>query len=169
MPASDQRIQSDRYHLIPRVLIFITCERHVLLLKGAPTKRIWANMYNGIGGHVERDEDIFTSVAREIREETGLAVDHITLRGVVNVDAGDTVGVLVFVFSAEYVSGEPVPSEEGTLEWVRRDRLPSLPLVEDLPALIPRILDTAPDAAPFFARTSYNSEDKLVIRFSDPG
>ena len=172
MPEKDQGVEvslsRNRYMAIPRTLCFITRGRdEVLLLRGAPAKRIWANRYNGIGGHLERDEDILTSVAREVREETGLAVKNIALRGVVNVDAGDAVGVLIFVFSAEYASGEPVSSDEGTLEWVARDRLDSLELVEDLPAIIPRILDAARNAPPFFARTHYASDDRLVIEFAE--
>jgi len=136
-------------------------------LRGAPDKRIWANKYNGIGGHVERDEDVLASVAREVREETGLMVKNLTLRGIVNVDAGDAAGVIMFVFSAEYASGEPLPSEEGTLEWITRDRLDALPLVDDLPFLIPRVLDAAPDHPPFFARTHYDADDRLVIELSE--
>jgi len=54
-----------RYQAIPRTLIFLTsrnsqtAEQEVLLLKGAPNKRLWANRYNGLGGHVEVDEDIY--------------------------------------------------------------------------------------------------------------
>lgn len=172
MPSSEQGVEvslkRNRYTAIPRTLCFITRGRdEVLLLRGAPDKRIWAGRYNGIGGHVERDEDLLTSVMREVREEAGLAVANVTLRGLINVDAGSDVGVLVFVFSAEYVSGEPIPSEEGTLEWVRRDKVAALPLVEDLPGIIPRVLDAGPNAPPFFAHTHYDSTGQLVIRFSD--
>ena len=172
MPRSEQGVEvslnRNSYVAVPRTLCFITREPgEVLLLRGAPDKRIWANKYNGIGGHVERGEDILASVAREVREETGLTVRNLALRGVVNVDAGDAAGVIVFVFSAEYVAGEPAPSEEGVLEWVRRDRLDELPLVADLPFLIPRILDAAPDDPPFFARTTYDQADRLVIQFHE--
>ncbi len=66
MPAADQGVDPSRYALIPRVLIFLTCGENVLLLKGAPGKRVWANLYNGIGGHVERGEDVLTAVAKEM-------------------------------------------------------------------------------------------------------
>ncbi|MGH2593027.1 MAG: NUDIX hydrolase [Anaerolineae bacterium] len=172
MPRSEQGVDvslnRNRYTAIPRTLCFITRGRdEVLLLRGAPAKRIWPNTYNGIGGHVERDEDILASVVREVQEETGLTVKDMSLRGVINVDAGDAVGIIVFVFSAEYVTGEPISSAEGRLEWVRRDQLASRSLVEDLPAMIPRILDAAPNALPFFARTRYDSDDRLVIRFAE--
>jgi predicted NUDIX family phosphoesterase len=57
MPKSDQGVHTKRYQIIPRVLIFIFDGDRVLLIKGAPNKRLWANQYNGIGGHIERGED----------------------------------------------------------------------------------------------------------------
>jgi 8-oxo-dGTP diphosphatase len=60
MPSSEQGLSFDRYVCIPRTLIFITRGDKVLLLKGAANKRIWANKYNGVGGHVERGEDVLS-------------------------------------------------------------------------------------------------------------
>ena len=57
----DVSLKRQRYTVIPRTLVFITRDERVLLLRGAPTKRIWANKYNGIGGHIERDEDIYSA------------------------------------------------------------------------------------------------------------
>jgi len=48
----------ERYVLIPRTLVFLFCGDQVLLLRGAPTKRIWPDRYNGLGGHLERGESL---------------------------------------------------------------------------------------------------------------
>ena len=72
MPSADQMVLSDRYTIIPRTLIFLICGKNVLLLKGALNKRLWAGLYNGVGGHIERGEDILTAAQRELQEETGL-------------------------------------------------------------------------------------------------
>jgi len=139
----------------------------VLLLRGTPTKHNWPNQYNGVGGHVESDEDIYTSAIREIREETGLEVQELTIRGVVNIPLADqATGILMFVFTAAAESRDVIPSTEGNLEWVPRDRLDSLDLVEDLPVILPLILDTPREAPPFFAHYSYDAQDCLKIEFA---
>ena len=86
MPKSDQGVTKDRYMLIPRTAIFVRRGDEYLLIKGAPTKRLWAGKYNGLGGHVERGEDVLTSAGREPREETGLTA-YLWLCGTVIADA----------------------------------------------------------------------------------
>src|SRR5512139_3833246 len=170
MPKSDQGIEvslkRQRYAVIPRTLVFITREDRVLLLRGAPTKRIWANKYNGIGGHVERDEDVYAAAQREVRGETGLEVDELRLAGLINIDGDQSTGIMLFVFTATARSGDPIPSEEGTLTWIARDQLAQIDLVEDLPVILPRALELPPAAPPFFAHYHYDEQDHLVIRFS---
>jgi len=171
MGKADQGVGAsfDRYRVIPRTLCFITHGNDVLLLRGAPDKRIWPNLYNGVGGHVERDEDIWTAAVREMQEETGLDVRDVRLCGVINVDAGrGDAGVLVFVFTAQATGRETKSSDEGSLEWVPLDRLMELDLVEDLPAILPRVLGRAAGALPFFAHTSYDEDDELVMVFAPP-
>ena len=166
MPASDQGIHPERYQLIPRVLCFIThAGREVLLLKGAPTKRIWADKYNGVGGHVERGEDFYSAARREIAEETGLAVRNLRFRGAINIDAGQAIGIGIFVFTAVSDSGEAASSGEGTLEWVPFEQIGQRDLVEDLPVLLPKVLAMMDDDPPFFGRYWYDDEGRLKIEF----
>ncbi len=165
MPASDQGIHPERYQLIPRVLCFITRGREVLLLKGAPAKRIWANKYNGVGGHVERGEDFYSAARREIIEETGLTVRNLRFRGAINIDAGQAVGIGIFVFTAVSDSGETVSSGEGMLEWVPFEQIGQRDLVEDLPGLLPKVLAMTDDAPPFFGRYWYDDGGRLKIEF----
>jgi 8-oxo-dGTP diphosphatase len=170
MPKQDQGIdvslKRQRYAVIPRTLVFITRGDDVLLLRGAPTKRIWANKYNGIGGHIERDEDVYTAALREVREETGLAVDDLRLAGLINIDGDQPTGIMLFVFTATARSGDPIPSEEGSLEWISRDQLAQTDLVEDLTTILPRALDLPPNAPPFFAHYHYDEQERLIIRFN---
>ncbi len=172
MGKADQGVAQSRhrYQVIPRTLCFVTHGDDVLLLLGAPHKRIWAGRYNGVGGHVEPGEDIYTSAAREVQEETGLRVHDLRLRGVVHADAGDPqVGILFFVFTAASEGRETAPCPDGTLEWWPANALPVEKMAEDLPILLPKILAMGPADPPFFAAYSYDAADRLVIRFAAQG
>lgn len=173
MPISDQGINLDRYLLIPRTLIFLIKEDRILLIKGGSDKRLWAGQYNGLGGHVERGEDILSAAHRELSEETGLEVQDLWLCGLITVDTGDNIGVGIYVLrgdllsrSSDYSDQLPATSE-GTLEWVQIDQLHSLPLVEDLPVLLPKVLQAHPSDPPFSALYWYDDEDRLMILFRD--
>jgi len=159
------RESRNRYAVIPRVNVFLRHGRDVLLLKGAPDKRLWAGRYNGIGGHVERDEDLLTAARREVQEEAGLAVEDLCLGGIVHVCLSEGPGVLMFLFTGEAPSRQVHPSAEGLLEWVDPARIDDLPAVEDLPVLLPRLLDAPPGAPPFLARSYYDQSGQLRVEF----
>lgn len=165
MPVSDQGVDPERYQVIPRTLIFITRPGQVLLIKGSPDKRLWANKYNGIGGHVEPGEDLLSSARRELLEETSLIVEDLRLCGTVMVDTGANPGIVIFVFLGSYREGELIASSEGQLEWIQTDKLNQLPLVEDLPYLLSRVLSQKKDDAPFAAYYWYDEKGQLRIRW----
>ena len=165
MPQSDQGVTTNRYTLIPRAAIFLRRGELVLLLKGAPTKRLWANKYNGLGGHVERGEDVLSAAKRELLEETGLTTD-LWLCGTLIVDAGET-GICLYIFSGECLEGEPQPSKEGLAEWISLDRISELPVVEDLPVLLSKIYTMKRGDPPFSARSYYDENEKLVVEFAN--
>jgi 8-oxo-dGTP diphosphatase len=178
MGAQEQgAVKDERWQVIPRTLCFVTYGDHILLLKRAPHKRVFANHYNGLGGHIERHEDPFHSAVREIREESGLQVVNVQYRGTTHIDAGNEVGIMLFVFTAEATSQTVIDSDEGTLEWLHLPTLlediagqnTALLLVEDLPILLPRLYGPATPITPFFARATYDAQDRLQFTITPPG
>lgn len=164
MPKSDQGIDQKRYQVVPRTLIFLfDNHERVLLLKGSPQKRLWAGLFNGIGGHIEKGEDILEAAYRELFEETG--IDDVTLRlcAQVMIDVSDTLGVAIFVFRGEFTNAIIEPSTEGSLAWVSLDGLDDVPLVEDLPILIPKIAAHHENADILIGKYMYGLSGELII------
>lgn len=169
MPVEDQGAGLNRYRIIPRVLIFIFNQNAVLLIKGAPHKRLWANRYNGIGGHVERGEDVLSAAQRELFEESGLTVSNLHLCGTVMIDAGSDGGIGLFVYKGQTNTRNVFHSEEGSLEWIPVSDLNQYPLVDDLPVLLPRVIQWKTGDPEFSARYYYDEDQHLHMIFASCG
>jgi len=170
MPVEEQgvAVSRQRYQLIPRVLCFVFHGDDVLLLRGAPDKKLWAGKYNGLGGHVERGETVHAAAAREIHEEAGVAVSQLRLRGVVTIETGEPTGIGLYVFTALAPSRTTQPSAEGALEWVPVARVGEVDCVEDLPTLLARLADMSESAPPFGAHYEYDPSGRQIITFFEP-
>ncbi|MBC8171972.1 MAG: NUDIX domain-containing protein [Anaerolineae bacterium] len=159
---------SGRWLVSARTLCFILNADDVLLMKRSPHMRVFPNQYNGVGGHIERDEDPYTSAKREILEETGLAVRDLRLRAIHNIDVGAEWGIMMLVFTA--VSDErelTVETSEGTLHWIPLAKFTEYDLVEDLAIIVPRILAMQPHDPPLFVHVSYDAGDQIIMRWAD--
>ncbi len=143
---------SVRYQVIPRTLCFVFDDDDVLLIKRSPHKRLFPNKINGLGGHVERDEDVETAVSREIMEEAHISVTDLWLAGVVNIDvsSNDSTGVMLFVFTAQATSRDVQASEEGELLWVPLTAVANLDWVGGKPDLLEQALEAIERKRPFF-------------------
>jgi 8-oxo-dGTP diphosphatase len=103
--------------------------------------------YNGLGGKLEPHEDVAAGMRRELREEAGLEVEAMRLRGTISWPGFGTAGEdwFGFVFVVDAFTGEAPPrNAEGTLSWVPRERLLELPMWEGDRHFLPLVFDDDP-------------------------
>lgn len=103
-----------------------------------------AGKFNGVGGKLERDENIVAGFRRELREETGITADELVLAGTVSWPGFGRLGEdwFGFLFRVTRWSGDvAAASPEGPLQWVERERVLDLNLWEGDRYFLPFILD----------------------------
>jgi 8-oxo-dGTP diphosphatase len=145
-------------------LILVFNGDRILLQKGAQNKKIWSGKFNGLGGHVEKGEDILSSARRELQEEAGIICKDLHLSGTVVIDVDECEGILMFVLSGQKPIGEIKSSEEGIIEWIDTSTVEQLPVVEDIPMLIGKVRD-ANSGGLFYGHYSYDEQGKLKSVF----
>ena len=114
--------------------------------------------YNGLGGKMEPGEDIAACMRREIFEEAGITCESMQLRGTLNWPGFGKNGEdwLGFIFLIDGYDGTAFESnDEGTLEWVARDQLMSLPMWEGDRHFLPLVFDE--DPRPFHGVMPYRA------------
>lgn len=100
---------------------FIQRKDEVLLINRH--KNPWKGCWNGLGGKVEPDEDIKSSIIREIFEETGINVHPSSVedKGILTWNSFDAMGnglhVFIIKVPDEFVYLTPKQTEEGLLDW----------------------------------------------------
>ena len=114
------------------VLCLITDGKKMLLQNRV--KRDWQG-YTLPGGHVEPGESFVDAVKREMKEETGLEIQHPRLVGIKQFPIKNG-RYVVLLFKAEEFTGQVISSEEGKMEWITPEELPSLRTVDDFDALL---------------------------------
>lgn len=113
--------------------VLVVDEQNRLLLQRRSDDGLW-----GIpGGGVEPGESVEEAAQREVREETGLAVESLTLFGVFSgpelchtYPNGDQAAIVSVVYLARGVAGALATSADESLElrYFRPDELPAVPL-----------------------------------------
>lgn len=156
-----------RRHTARLVTVSFVCHGgDVLLLRHPPDGDRFAGQWNGIGGHVEAGEDVRAAARRELREEAGIEVPDLVLRGVVHESGLVGAAHVLFVFTGRAAHRDVAPEPGVTLGWHPRGGLGALPLVHDVATLLPRVLDAK---EVFFATESFDGGDTCTsFRFDEP-
>lgn len=94
--------------------------------------------WNGLGGKFEPGESPEDCAIREIKEEAGLNVKSLKLKGFITFPMFDgKEDWYVFLFVIDDFEGELIDSPEGMLKWIPNDELEKLNLWEGDKIFIP--------------------------------
>src|SRR5438132_9430767 len=102
--------------------------------------------YNGLGGKLDRGEDVVAGMRREVREEAGLECETVTLRGTISWPGFGKQGEdwFGFIFRVDAFSGTPrTENAEGPLVWVPVEQVLTLPLWDGDRHFLPLVFDRA--------------------------
>jgi 8-oxo-dGTP diphosphatase len=162
MTSTPQILIPNRYRVVPRTILFVFSEDKVLLQKGALNKKINPGLWNGLGGHIERNEDVFSAAKRELFEEAGIQCVGLMLCGTIMIDVTDIEGILLFVFASQEAGLKPIDSTEGKLAWFPVDRIPISEIVDDVPDLLDRVSRTMESGRQFHLLYSYGANGNRI-------
>lgn len=133
-------------------------DSYLMLHRVKKEKDINKEKWIGVGGHFEADESPEECLLREVKEETGLTLTSWRLRGIVTfrTDTYDT--EYMFLYTADGYTGTLTDCNEGTLEWVKKSAVYSLPIWEG-DKIFFQLLE---EQADFFSLKLYYEGDRLA-------
>ena len=118
-----------------------------------------AGKWIGLGGHLQEDETPEECIRREVREEAGLELQDLRLRGILTFILPDWGNELTFLYTAK-AEDKPLPEcSEGVLRWVPVSQVEALPLWEGDRAFLP-LLQTRQE--PFSMKLIYAKGGTLL-------
>jgi 8-oxo-dGTP diphosphatase len=121
--------------------------RRVLLVHRTRDGDQHAGKWNGLGGKLEPDEDVYSCLCRELHEEAAITVTSAALRGTVSwpgfgVGGEDWLG---FIFVVDGWTGVvPERNDDGPLVWQPIDALDDLPMWEGDRSWLPLVFGDGP-------------------------
>ena len=104
--------------------------RYLMMHRVKKAHDINKDKWVGIGGHFEADESPEECLLREVREETGLTLTDYKQRGIITFMSDRWQTEYMFLYTASAYEGEIGECNEGTLEWIDKEKVYELPLWE---------------------------------------
>ncbi|QDE94146.1 MULTISPECIES: NUDIX hydrolase [Myxococcus] len=142
-------------------------QRVLLVHRNARPDDAHYGKFNGLGGKMERDEDVAACMRREIREEAGIECTRMVLRGTISWPGFGKHGEdwLGFVFRIDGFEGTPLErNPEGSLSWVPVADIQGLNLWDGDRHFLPLVFDA--DPRPFHGVMPYSGGRALSWSFS---
>ncbi len=116
----------------------------------------------GVGGKFEAGESPFDCARREIKEECGVSPKNLRYRGIVTFVSDEYGTEYMHLFTADGYEGEiDYNCDEGVLEWVEKEKIPSLPIWEGDKIFF----DLLDSEERFFSLKLEYKKDKLINSF----
>ena len=104
-------------------------DKYLMLHRNKKKNDINKDKWIGVGGHVEENETIDECVVREVKEETNLDLISYKLRGEV-LFVLNGYEELMYVYTSNEFKGVLKECNEGTLEWIYKNKVLDLPIWE---------------------------------------
>lgn len=130
-------------------------DKYLMLHRVKKQQDVNKDKWIGIGGHFEKGESPEECLLREVKEETGLTLTSFSFRGIVTFYTTGWQTEYMCLYTADRFEGELTDCDEGTLEWVEKDRLMDLNLWEGDKIFFKLLMEDAP----FFSlKLSYDGD-----------
>lgn len=135
-------------------------DKYLMLHRVKKQKDVNKDKWIGIGGHFEIGESPEECLLREVKEETGLTLTGFSFRGIVTFSAIGFPTEYMCLYTADQFEGTLTECDEGTLEWVEKERLMSLNLWEGDKIFFRLLME----GAPFFSlKLSYDGDELIEV------
>ncbi len=135
-------------------------EKWLMLLRNKKKNDINEGKWIGVGGKIEDGETPKQGIVREMLEETGFVCKNPVFRGILYFQYEEKEYDKIWVYTSSSFTGTQKECIEGTLEWIEKDKVLSLPLWEgDIPFL--KILLEG-NENPFCMQLLYSKDGKLI-------